>query len=734
MVNLKVTIKMLSIVLLIVMLLNGCSLNTKSDKNETQQNIQGDSNLDRNALSAEKFSDELKKFSSKEEFEEYFIKNMQKTTINMYSSGSGGIGRTDNIEFSDNIASDSVSEGMSSSKSSENTAQDFSQTNNQVEKVDEADIVKNDGKYIYTISDNNLIILDAYPAENSKILSKLEFKNKPQEFFIYDDKLVVFNQEDKRVEKVDENNFIPQETSESFTNIFIYDIKNKEEPTLLENYSVVGNYYDSRMIDGFVYTISNNYFNYYYGDIGFPEVYNGNTKILTPDIYYFDNYFDSYSFNTISSIDLNKEDLDINAKTFMLGDSNTLYVSEDNIYIAYKKYYSYDKLDIFKSAVLPILPQDVQSELNSILKNANYQSDINWNDVTSVLEDFYNNIQEDEKEEIIEEIEKSVTEYSEKLLIERQKTLIHKININKGDIEYDTKGEVKGHLLNQFSLDESSDNHLRVATTTSYWSRNDGRQQFNNVYVLDDNMELVGKIEELAQDERIYSTRFMQDKLYMVTFKEIDPLFVIDLKDNENPKVLGELKIPGYSTYLHPYNEDFLIGIGYDTKESEWGGVVNNGVKLSLFDVSDFSNPKEVDTYIVKGKYTDSIALYEHKAFLFDKDKNLLVIPVREHIEYDKEDSNRYYYNYDISAFVFNIDESGFELNGKVTHQEDKEYYSYWEKSSSSIQRTLFMDNVLYTISEEKVLSNDLTSLDLIKEIGLGYKEKPRDEDDIVLY
>jgi uncharacterized secreted protein with C-terminal beta-propeller domain len=710
MVKIKKTFKILVAILLIALIFAGCTPNTQPNNNNTNTDNENET------LNLQEHTSELKKFDSQEELKEYISKvSMQTQKTNYYS-------RNENMQM-DMVASESKGASSPQDDSSPQSATQYSQTNVQVKGVDEADIIKNDGKYIYTISENNLIILDAYPAKDAKILSKIKFNNTPQELFINNNKTIVFTQGNEQIETVSNDNFIPQKSYQSITHIYIYDTSDKENPQLIENYKITGNYYDSRMIEDNVYIISKNYLNYYRDYIGIPQIYQGNTKIATPNIYYFDNPFDSYNFHTIASIDLSKTNSDINAKTFMLGQSNTLYVSKNNIYIAYKKYYSNNKLNTFKEAVLPLLPQETQNKIKPLIENAKYPSDINWEEITNILQNTYNSMQEKQKEDLIEKIEKSTNEHYEKQASQNQKTQIHKINIEDGKIEYETKSEVNGHLLNQFSLDES-DNNLRIATTTSYYSREKGRQQYNNVYILDENMKQIGELEELAQDERIYSTRFIGDKLYMVTFKQIDPLFVIDLEDPQNPQVLGELKIPGYSTYLHPYDENHLIGIGHDTKESEWGGVVNNGVKLSLFDISDFNNPKETDNYIIEGRYTDSIALHEHKAFLFDKDKNLLVMPIRKHIESNNQDEYRYRYKYEISAFVFNIDESGFELEGKITHNGNEEGSSHWYYSPSSIQRTLFMDNTLYTISEEKILANNLDeNLDLIKEINLGYQK-----------
>ena len=137
----------------------------------------------------------------------------------------------------------------------------------------------------------------------------------------------------------------------------------------------------------------------------------------------------------------------------------------------------------------------------------------------------------------------------------------------------------------------------------------------NNLYVLNEKLEVIGKIEDLAKDEKIYSARFVGDKGYVVTFKQIDPLFVIDLSDPNNPEVKGALKIPGYSSYLHPYDDNHIIGIGYNTKTNKYGNVTNTNMKMAMFDVSDLENPKEIFSVDIgdENGYVSSDINYNHK-------------------------------------------------------------------------------------------------------------------------
>jgi uncharacterized secreted protein with C-terminal beta-propeller domain len=279
-----------------------------------------------------------------------------------------------------------------------------------------------------------------------------------------------------------------------------------------------------------------------------------------------------------------------------------------------------------------------------------------------------------------------------------EKTAIHKIAIANGEIEYKSQGEVPGCVLNQFSMDEYQ-GYFRIATTTG-WSDQ------NHVYILDGDLNIAGKLEGLAPGERIYSARFMGGRAYLVTFRQVDPLFVLDLSDPRDPKVLGKLKIPGYSDYLHPYDETHIIGVGRET-----------GVKIALFDVSDPENPREISKYEVGNWSIDSYALDDHGAFLFSRSKNLLVMPIGY---YSRQE-----------AHVFNVSlEDGIVLKGTIAHVGSDENWPYkshdaftcvypWYYRDYSVKRSLYIDNVLYTISDGLVKMNDLKDLNEINKIEL---------------
>jgi len=565
---------------------------------------------------------QLKKFSSYGELEYFVMTNVCDYGNPYYESFFNGI-------VSIRLPASSKSYGRG-----DETGVDYSTTNIQVEGVDEADIVKSDGKYIYVVSGNKVVIIDAYPAEGARILSEIETNESPIELFINGDKLVMLG----------------------WAFVKVYDVSNRENPLLTRDVSFDGQYFDSRMVGSHVYVIINSPA-LYDNKIYLPNISsNGNTKTVpATEICYFENIHDySYQFTTIMAINVQDDGAEIKSETFLIGATQNIFVSSNNIYVTYTDYWVYPLRE--------------------------------WSSETSDPE--------------------------------TETTIIHKISISDGSIEYKSQGEVPGHVLNQFSMDEYQ-GHFRIATTTGWMGQ-------NNVYVLDGNLDIVGRLEGLAPGERIYSARFIGSRAYLVTFKKVDPLFVIDLEDPNNPKVLGELKIPGYSDYLHPYDETHLIGVGKDAVDMgsfAW----YQGVKIALFDVSDPENPIEISKYMVGDRGTDSYALQDHKAFLFSRQKNLLVLPILlaeiNEESYPGEIPPDAYGEYVWQgAYVFDISlDDGFVLKGRITHFNDdyinawRSYYPY----DYSVQRSLYIDNVLYTISGRSVKMNNLEDLSEISEIEL---------------
>jgi uncharacterized secreted protein with C-terminal beta-propeller domain len=672
----------------------------------------------------------LKQFSSNAELSKFLQFNSENYEV--YSSGLSGRSATVNslgTASSESVAPVATQTAADSSLKGGGTS-DYSTTNIQVEGVDEADIVKNDEEYIYSVSGNRVIITKAYPAEQLENISEIELTG-INGIFVNGDRLVVFTNdygyggcllkaEDtvaSSAEGVTSESMIApcSYNSEPKLSVNIYNIEDRENPVLENKLDVEGNYISSRMIDNYVYVIGNKYV-----DSANPEppIYalNGvETSVRAQDVYYWDYPDYNYVFTTITA--LNIEDGKYENKVYLTGYSNTIYVSEKNIYFTTDKRVSYNSFvkEYAETVALKVLPEKA-NEINSVL-DSDFQDYKKMRELQEIIYDHSYELKGKEKEDFDTELMQRLEEFNEQVSKEMEKTLIHKVTIDKTSIEYTAQGEVSGYLLNQYSMDEN-DGNLRVAVTTGNWRDT----SLNHLYVLNKDLKVIGSIEDLAKGERIYSVRFMGDRAYMVTFRQVDPLYVIDLSTPSNPKVLGYLKVTGYSSYLHPYDENHIIGIG---KEADANGRVQ-GLKIALFDVTDVENPVEESKYEVGAEWSDdyyhwsdSNALYDPKAFLFNKDKELLVIPVT----YNKNNKINYSTMESFQgAYVFKINlQEGIRFRGKIEHKEENT--QSWWYYPDAIQRSLYMGNFLYTISTSKIKANSLTDLTEIKEIDFGYEE-----------
>ena len=557
---------------------------------------------------------------------------------------------------------------------------DYSKTNVQVEGVDEADITKTDGNYIYSISGSNVFITNATDPNNIKLEGLITSINIPEDLMLYQDKLVIVYYQE---ESVDYDSY----SSRTYINtiVSIYDIKDKGNPKLLKEVNLPEPYYTTRCIDGRLFVFSSGYLRTkddqvirtYQEDKTQKEIPLNKIKYLKESPTNTQTLIAEVDLNNITNVDISSYLIDI----------SNAYISENNIYLL-NDYYNYRD-------------------------NLKFKDIFGWKGIFGIINTDSNNGYETE---------------------------IVKFNINaqKG-ISYQTSTKLEGETINQYSLDENNKN-LRVAMHSDSGTR---------VVVLDKNLKTIGETENVAEGEEMYASRFIGDKAYLVTYKNTDPLFVIDLSDSHNPKVLGELKIPGYSTYLHPYDETHLIGIGMDTEEEVerdtdgsvlWTSARITGMKMSLFDVSDIYNPKQIATTKIGDSSTVSAVLTNSKALLFSKEKNLLAIPVNHYEEEFSSDSSKeideeiedFIYNskdyISEGYFVYNIDlDKGFELKGTITHNKTT---SRTYGIESKLLRGLYIKDDLYTVSEDEIQVHsisDLTEksrLDINKEGELLYASK----------
>jgi uncharacterized secreted protein with C-terminal beta-propeller domain len=622
---------------------------------------------------------------------------------------------------------------------------DFSRTNVQVEGVDEPDFVKTDGKYIYDVEQGKLSIVNAYPGESLEIVSATDLNGTASDLFVSGNKLVVFgykyeydNSPKPMAGAVSSMDIYPHYSREKVF-IKVFDVSDRANPVLKRDILLDGSYYDSRMIGDYVYIILNQPVVLSGDVIPLPLMYSeGKSSPLFDysDVYYFPYPDYSYRFTDIATLNLQDDSQSIKHEPFMIGDAQNLYVSQDNIYITGVKQMSqsYYMETMIKEVIIPSVPANVAANI-IMSQGSNASAYEKMQSIAFAVAKYQLSLNETEKRELEQKIQEKAADVEARIAKERQMTTINKIAISNGNVQFRAHGEVPGSVLNQFSMDESN-GYFRIATTVEgTWVRNAETKSENNVYVLDQDMNTIGKLEDLAPGEKIYSARFMGNRAYLVTFKRVDPLFVIDLSNPADPHILGKLKIPGWSDYLHPYDENHIIGIGKDVDESIDADKVHSsdavyytavkGVKMSLFDVTDVSNPVEVAKVTIGDMGTDSEALRDHKAFLFDKSKNLLVLPIL--LAEQKSQSSNYYGDFTFQgAYVFDLTlDKGFVLRGRITHVQDDSLVKsgYYYSSPYSVKRSMYIGDYLYTVSDSMIKANSLGDLKEIKSVELPYNE-----------
>ena len=617
---------------------------------------------------------------------------------------------------------------------------DFSGTNNQEQGVDEADFVKTDGYNIYLLQNNRLFILGVPEFGNITYESNITIEGAPQSMLLTDNHIVVLS-------TVNAWNLEPQDPLydmiydqednwwrlSTLTKLTVINITNTSSLEPERELYIEGYYQTAREVDGTVRMVTHGYMEIPGVQWGlvFPDSYweydwedpmrqiirnetiyrtmEENMEIiqstslseLVPQVY--ERVEDSNASTTITTHPLTSDTCD------------DFVTSEDSTSRAFTSIFTLDLLDAdfsFQADHLMTNWAQVYAS-QDVMVIAESANDWWWfwdnNDFTEV-------------------------------------TNLHTFDIsNPGETIYTGSGRINGTVLDQFSLSEHNGT-LRVAATTGQWGRwwlSEPEPMENHVITLKPGFDSdtglpilnqIGHIGGIAEGESIWSTRFVGDICYMVTFRNIDPLWTIDLSDPSSPEILGELEVPGVSTYIHPMHEDYLLTIGLPPAGDDGLGLDWSGVQVSQFNVSNLSDPTLLSTQIlthpddedsgISWNWGWSEATYEHKAFQYWAPKNMLAIPISTY-GYDYS-SEYYYYRYVyVSKLVLVNAEPGENLSiyGTIDHSDfyNGEENYYWD--SSSIRRTIFMGDYVYAISPAGVTVHNLTTLSLTDSVEIWKPE-----------
>lgn len=559
---------------------------------------------------------------------------------------------------------------------------DYSETNVQVRGVDEADVVKTDGAYLYivrTAEKSRVAIVQAMPGDALEQVGSVDLTNlgiQAQEIYVDDGKLTVIGTAFMEPPVIYEDSVESRKMmmpayygGGSRTAVAIFDVTNPQKPKQQRVLKFEGDQLSTRRIDDVLYLVLRSQPQYWWGgpmplaaaDSPVPQVEDtatGRTTAMVPcsDVVILPR-IPSPQYLAVAAVPLDDVAGDVRTEV-ILGSAENVYASTTHLYVAATRY------------VYDWRPGAAQST---------------------------------------------------------ERTHVYRFELGRNGIDLDGQGSVPGHLLNQFAMDEHA-GYLRLATTTHpIWNeRGQETPATNAIYVLDEALEQAGSVEGIAPGETIYAARFMGKRAYLVTFKTIDPFFVVDLSSPRAPKILGQLKIPGYSNYLHPYDDNHVIGIGKEVDASIDADKVHSddavyytavqGVKMSLFDVSDVANPTELHKVVIGDRGTETPVTSNHRALLFEKERNLLALPIlvtkRPQGTSKSTDGSPVFQG----AYVYEVTlKDGFEQMGAVSHYDDEQVYrkagDYWYDQGADVQRVLRIDDTLYTVSQRGVRSHALPSL-----------------------
>jgi inhibitor of cysteine peptidase len=509
----------------------------------------------------------------------------------------------------------------------------YSDTNVQVEGVGEADSVKTDGQYFYVIASDSVNILNAYPASNLSNLSKVSMREALgldphysvwiNGIYIQQQKLIVIASVAGPYQYYNSNDSAP-------VTFMIW--RMPEEKTVVAIFSLV-DIEHPELVKSF-------------GVSGYPI-----TSRMSGD----------YVYVLSQQCICDRSDL-ISPKIYE--DNGTATMAATKIH--------YDPSSSEISSFVNILAIDLEAmESNHTSVLAGYTSTVYMSHSALFL-----TFQKMQGGPIIMNGNVATADSSQN----QYTTSIYRIDIDGLSIVPAARGEVPGWLLNQFSMDEK-DGYLRVATTSGWVDTT------NDVFVLDSNLNITGSLEGLALNERIFASRFIGDMLYLVTFRQVDPLFVINLTDPANPRLVGELKVPGFSAYLHPVDANHLIGVG----------MVGGSVKVSLFDISDPEHPSEASNVTVPGwSYTQ--ALYDYKAVLYDPVQKLLVLPITSYDNSTWEITS--------AAYLFKVNGTQIETAGILV-----------SPANEYLMRAHYIGEYLYVITDTTIRAYLMSDLELVNEL-----------------
>ncbi len=548
----------------------------------------------------------------------------------------------------------------------------YSETNIQEAGVDESDTVKTDGTFLYVAGEKEVRIISALPPQSMQTAGSIRVNGLVNSLYLYEKTLVILYtpSDGEGAQWIYNDNLKMIDVGMPYWNpirvksgIILADVSVPSAPSVIKDIQIDGSLFASRVTEGNLHVISQ----------------------FIPDLPDLELWYDGTASGREATVESNRQAL----QSMTLDDYLPSYALYDGSGDMIKE----GRLVTTENLVKPATPSGgtivslITVSLSDLAKDFS---------AIGFVADIHHVYASTRAVYMISTIYQGDTGEGTLKDPEIYQTRIYQFDILNGSVAYSAEGEVSGHILNRFSLGEY-DNILRIATTTGYvW---DGSAS-NHVFCLkkeDKNLAAIGRLENLAPGERLYSARFIGDRGFLVTFEEADPLFTLDLSDPYHPMAVGELKTPGYATYLHPLDNDHLLAIGKDTVSVD-NQALEQGLRLSVYDVTDFAVPRLVASEKIGDRGTVSEALFNQKAITFLAEKNLLALPVNLNEIKDPENPEDGGANTFNGLYVYRLtDDYGFDFLGRIPLSDGGEtnnatYYPDW-------YRGVFMDDYIYALT-----------------------------------
>ena len=724
----RVKIPVISMFMVLLMSLSGC-LNLAADDNDVAEPIYLNPYLGEEVkrvfgspdLQSFDDCDTLEMALKRTIEEETRTSLMQAVEEQYYYWGGGWL--EDDVEMAMDASSESS--GSSPPAQTRNEGTDYSGTNNQEQGVDEADFVKTDGFHIYFLDSGVLQILDVPEFGEIEFASSTSIEGSPTAMMLDGDNLVVIssvyswslNSNDPLADRMGWGDDWYGWRTSTLTKFTVFDVSNSSDPQISRELYIEGYYMTAREVASTVRTVTHTW-------MDIPDL---QTWLQYPDGYWNLDYDDpnrrvlreqaaaaaiSHNKEVLRSITL--EDILPQVHERVGDQIITHHMSGEDCSDFAAPQYSFNRgfTSIF---TIDLMSEQLDFEADHIV--GNWPMVYASQDVLVITENswdwwwFWGN---DDLNEA---------------------TNIHTFDISQsGTTTYTGSGRVDGTINDQFSVSEF-EGVVRVATTTGQWARwwmEDPEPMQSHVVTFGHSMDLetgqhslteLGRVDGIAYNESIWSARFVGDRAYIVTFENMDPLWTIDLSDPTEPRIMGELEVPGVSTYIHPLSDDTILTIGLGPADEETGlGLDWSHTRLSLFDVSNFSDPQLSEVLSLSPvedpengwSWAYSEATWEHKAFQYWEPKGMLAIPMNTYrYDYFYDSAGKYHYDYDwvSKLMIVNISEDGMEIHGEVDHSEfyESDENRWW--NSYNIRRSIFMGDYIYAISHGGITVTHLDSL-----------------------